>query len=182
MFAPKHLHEKTLKCLDWYLKATQDKGLILNPSSETLKIDCFPDADFAGTYGHEKTNNPAYVKSPTGYVTNVANCPVLWASKLQRETTGSTMQAEIIALAHSMCKLLPIMDMVESMSSAVRLLSPQMSMQVSIHEDNAGALILVEMLPPQFTPCSKFYAIKTIWFREQIVLRGIKLFNSNTVE
>ena len=88
----------------------------------------------------------------------------MWASKLQQETTGSTMQAEIIALAHSMRELLPIMDMVESMSSVVGLPSPQTSMHVSIHEDNAGALILAETLPPQFTPRSKFYAIKTIWF------------------
>ena len=80
------------------------------------------------------------------------------------------MQAEIIALAHSMRELLPIMDTVESMSSVVGVSSPQTSTHVSIHEDNAGALIMAETLPPQFTPRSKFYAIKTIWFREQIVL------------
>ena len=68
------------------------------------------------------------------------------------------------------------------MSSVVGLLSPQTSMHVSIHEDNAGALILAETLPPQFTPHSKFYAIKTIWFREQIVLRGIKLLKIDTIE
>eukprot|EP00804_Cyclotella_cryptica_P007048 CCRYP_019910-RA/>CCRYP_019910-RA protein AED:0.20 eAED:0.20 QI:0/-1/0/1/-1/0/1/0/80 len=55
-------------------------------------------------------------------------------------------------------------------------------MNVSIHEDNAGALVLAETLPPQFTPRSKHYAIKTIWFREQIVLRGIRLFKIDTVE
>ena len=133
-------------------------------------------------YGHEKNDDPACVKSRTGYVITVADCPVLWASKLQQETAGSTMQAEIIALAHSMRELLPIMDMVESMSSVVGLPSPQTSMHVSIHEDNAGALILAETLPPQFTPRSKFYAIKTIWFREQIVLRGIKLLKIDTIE
>jgi len=55
-------------------------------------------------------------------------------------------------------------------------------MNVSIHEDNAGALVLAETLPPQFTPRSKHYAIKTIWFREQIVLREIRLFKIDTVE
>jgi hypothetical protein len=182
MFAPKHSHEVALKRLGRYLKATRDKGLILSPSSRTLKIDCFPDADFAGMYGHEKNNDPACVKSRTGYVITVADCPVLWQSKLQTETAGSTMQAEIIALAHSCRELLPLMDMVESLSSAVGLQRPKTSMHVSIHEDNAGALILAETLPPQFTPRSKFYALKTIWFREQIVLRGIKLFKIETVE
>ena len=92
------------------------------------------------------------------------------------------MQAELIALAHSMRELLPLMDMVVSLSSAVGLESPETTMNVSIHEDNAGALILAETLPPQFTPRSKFYALKTIWFREQIVLRGIKLFKIDTIE
>ena len=33
-----------------------------------------------------------------------------------------------------------------------------------------------------FTPRSKYYAIKTIWFREEIVKRGIKLLKIDTVE
>ena len=42
--------------------------------------------------------------------------------------------------------------------------------------------MLAETLPPQFKPPSKHYAIKTIWFQEQIVLRGIKLVKIDTVE
>lgn len=56
------------------------------------------------------------------------------------------------------------------------------TLKVSIHEDNAGALILAETLLPQFTPQNKNYAIKTLWFREQIVLRRIKLIKIDTVE
>jgi len=55
-------------------------------------------------------------------------------------------------------------------------------MNVSIHEDNAGALVLVETLSPQFTTRSKHYAIKTNWLHEQIVLRGIKLLKIDTVK
>jgi hypothetical protein len=46
-FAPKQLHEDALKHIGCYLKGTLDKGLILHPSDD-LKIDCYPDADFAG--------------------------------------------------------------------------------------------------------------------------------------
>jgi hypothetical protein len=53
---------------------------------------------------------------------------------------------------------------------------------VSIHEDNAGALVLAETIPPEFTPRSKYYAIKTVWFREEIIRRGIKLLKIDTVE
>ena len=55
-------------------------------------------------------------------------------------------------------------------------------MKVSVHEDNLGALVLADMLPPQFTPRSKYYAIKTIWFRKQIHTRGIKLIKIETQE
>ena len=74
------------------------------------------------------------------------------------------------------------MDMVASLSKILHLPNPATSMHVSIHEDNAGALVLAETLPPQFTPRSKHYVIKMIWFREQIVKRGIKLFKIDTAE
>ena len=48
-------------------------------------------------------------------------------------------------------------------------------MHVSLHEDNTGALVLAETIPPQFTPRSKYYAIKMVWFREEIKRCGVKL-------
>ena len=74
----------------------------------------YPDADFAGMYGHEEPTDPASVKSRTGYVITVADCPVHWQSKLQTETALSTMEAEIVVLAHSCRELFPIMDIVAS--------------------------------------------------------------------
>ena len=56
------------------------------------------------------------------------------------------------------------------------------TINVSIHGDNAGVLILAQNLPPQFTPQSKYYASKTIWFREDINKRGIKLLMIYTVD
>jgi hypothetical protein len=182
MFCPKKSHELALKRIGRYLKATRDKGLILNPSGDVLKIDNYPDADFAGMYGYEENDDPTCVKSRTGYVITVADCPVLWQSKLQSETALSTMEAEIIALAHSCRELLPIMDMVKALSNAFGLPDPSTTMNVSIHEDNAGALVLAETLPPQFTPRSKWYHVKTIWWREQIVTRGITLRKIATAE
>ena len=67
-FCPKKSHEEALKRIGRYLKATRDRGLVLNPSGEILKIDAYPDADFAGLHGHEKPTDPASVKSRTGYV------------------------------------------------------------------------------------------------------------------
>ena len=55
-------------------------------------------------------------------------------------------------------------------------------MRVSDHEDNSGALVLAETLPPQFTPRSKYYATKTIQFWEEIHKWGIKLLKIETSE
>ena len=54
-------------------------------------------------------------------------------------------------------------------------------MKVSIHEDYASVLVVAET-HPQFTPTSKHYASKKIWFRKLIVLRGIKLLKIDTIE
>ena len=82
MFSPKNLHETALKRISCDLKATRDQGLILNPNSDVCKLDCYPDADFSGMYGHELPTDPECVNSRTGFVTTFADCPVYWASKL----------------------------------------------------------------------------------------------------
>jgi hypothetical protein len=92
------------------------------------------------------------------------------------------MEAEVIALGACMKELIPIMDMVQSLAVAVGISAGDVNMRVSVHEDNSGALVLAETLPPQFTPRSKYYATKTIWFREEINRRGIKLLKIETSE
>ncbi len=134
-------------------------------SSENLvKIDSFLDADFAGMYVHEGIDDPVCVKSRTRYVIMVANCPIMWQSKLQSETALSTMEADIVVLAHSCCMLFSIMDRVSIMGKAIDLPVGNTIIQVSIHEDNARSLVLAKTLPPQFTSQSKHYHVKTVWF------------------
>ncbi len=78
MFFPLLVHEQTLKGIGPYLKATSDKRLIKKHSKKLLKIDSFPDANFAGMYGHEAMDDPVCVKCRTGYAIMVANCPIMW--------------------------------------------------------------------------------------------------------
>ena len=72
--------------------------------------------------------------------------------------------------------------MVLSIGKAVGLPIGTTTMNVSIHEDNAGSLILAKNLPPQFTLRTKYYASKTIWFCEEIFKHKIKLLKIATVE
>ena len=61
------------------------------------------------------------------------------------------------------------MDIVAEIGEVVGMETKELvSMHVSIHEDNAGAFVLAKTIPPQFTPRSKYYTIKTVWFREEI--------------
>jgi hypothetical protein len=151
MFCPKHSHELALKRIGRYLKQTSDRGMVMNPSTDICKIDAYPDADFAGMYGHEKPVDPSCVKSCTGFVITFADVPILWKSQLQTETALSTMEAEIIALSACCRDLFPIIDMIESVTRQVNLPIGETTMKLSVHEDNSGALALAKTLPPQFT-------------------------------
>jgi hypothetical protein len=152
MSCPKHLHELALKRIGCYLKQTSDHGMVMNPSSNVCKIDACPDADFAGMYGHEDHTDPTCAKSCTGFIITFAECSVFWQSKLQTQTALSAMEAEIIALSACCRELFPFIDMVHSLAEATNLPIGNMIMNVSIQEDNLGALVLAKTLPPQFTP------------------------------
>ena len=156
MFCTKHSHITALKRFGCYMKATRNRGLILDPCAESCKLDCYPDANSDGIYGHEQPTDPAYVNSRTGFIITFADCLVYWESKLQTTTALSKMESEINALAHSCRELFPIIYITISLGKAVGLPIGDTTMNVSIHEDNAGALILAKILPPQFTPCCKY--------------------------
>ncbi len=92
------------------------------------------------------------------------------------------MEAEIVPLAHSCCKLFPIMDGVSIMGKAIGLPVGNTTIQVSNHEDNPGALILAKTIPPQYTSQSKDYYTRTIWFQKEIVNFGIRLLKIFTTK
>ncbi len=81
------------------------------------------------------------VKSRTGNIIMVDNCPIMWQYKLQSQTTLSAMETEIITIDYSCCELIPITDVVSVMDKAIGLTDGNITVQVSIHEDNAGALV-----------------------------------------
>ncbi|KAL7474101.1 LOW QUALITY PROTEIN: hypothetical protein ACHAW6_000093, partial [Cyclotella cf. meneghiniana] len=89
-----------MKWIERYLKATRDKdkGLILHLSGK-LTVDAYPDVDFAGLYDYESNTDPACVKSRSGFLIMVSDCPMVWVFKLQTDTDLSTMEAERNALA-----------------------------------------------------------------------------------
>eukprot|EP00804_Cyclotella_cryptica_P024840 CCRYP_001779-RA/>CCRYP_001779-RA protein AED:0.06 eAED:0.06 QI:0/0/0/1/0/0/3/0/1231 len=174
-FCPTCRHELALIRIGRYLKGTMDKGIIMSPS-DTPCVDCYPDADFAGLYGHEDSQDPHCARSLTGYLITVFNCPVLWKSKLQTEIALLTMEAEYVALSTSCKDLFPIVDLIRELGAAVGLdISSVTNMHIKIHEDNVGALTLASLEPQRMTPRSKHYAIKYHWFREHVHACRVRL-------
>ena len=80
---PKEVHYKAVKRIARYLHSTKDKGLVLCPSD--VNLHCYADADFAGNYVKENGDDPASVKSRSGFIILYGGCPIAWQSKLQTE-------------------------------------------------------------------------------------------------
>ena len=75
--SPRRSHELALIELGRYLKGTAEKGLIFKPTKDNdFKIDVFVDAAFAGGWTFEPSTSPESVKSRTGYLIEIANCPI----------------------------------------------------------------------------------------------------------
>ncbi len=79
---PKQPHADAVKWLGCYLKATCDKGLVLQPTSKS--IDVYVDADFARNWNKNKAAAHSYtVHSRHAYNIMYTGCPVHWASQLR---------------------------------------------------------------------------------------------------
>jgi hypothetical protein len=118
------------------------KGLILKPS-DCLTLDCYVDADFAGLYGVKGDQDPVCVKSRTGYCLTLANCPLIWVSKLHTEIALSTTEAEYIALSQLLRDLIPMRRLFTAVSEGLRLqANPTAIVHSTVFEDNNGALAI----------------------------------------
>ena len=75
--------------------------MIFKPCKDST-VDCYVDADFAGLGGHEDPLYHFCVRSRTGFVITIANCPFLCVSKLQTETALSTLHVKYMVLSQSL--------------------------------------------------------------------------------
>ena len=64
---PKGIHERAVKRIGRYLKATKNRGMIIVPD-KVLGLDLFTDVDFAGLYNVEDVNKSISVESRTGWL------------------------------------------------------------------------------------------------------------------
>jgi hypothetical protein len=123
------------------------------------------------------------VKSRTGYVINLAECPIIWVSKLQSDIALSTMEAEYNALSTAMKDLLPLKRLVEKVANSVGLeFQTIIEMRTTVWEDNSGALTLANLEPGRMTPRSKHYGVKYHWFRSHLKPNNIEIVKIDTAD
>ena len=150
--SPKVSHASAVKTIIRYLKRTYDKGLIVKPDG-TLNLTCYVDADFAGLYRREPDDSPNSnkiddspnsVRSRTGYIILLGNCPLALKSQLhQSEIALSTLEAKYAALSMAMRTLLPLRAILLEAIRELRLSTETAStIKCTVFEDNNGALSL----------------------------------------
>ena len=132
-----------------------------------MELDLYVDADFAGLWGHEHDQDPVFVKSRTGYLITLGECPVIWVSKLQTEIALSTLESEYIALSQAMRDLVPMRRLLQEVGTKMNLdFAKPALVHSTIFEDNNGALGLATS--PKLTPRTKHIGVKYHWFKSLI--------------
>eukprot|EP00957_Ditylum_brightwellii_P106249 8105783-Ditylum_brightwellii.AAC.1 len=72
----------------------------------------------------------------------VADCPIIWNSKLQTIISESNMERKYISLFAAWNKLLPLKNFFERITVSLGIIKKQLSIYITIWEDNKSALSL----------------------------------------
>jgi hypothetical protein len=97
MHDPKKQHMEAVMRIIRYLKGCPGKGLLYK-SNGSLQVDCYTDADWAGSLDDRR--------STSGYCTFLGGNLITWRSKKQSVVARSTAEAELRAMAHGVCEVL----------------------------------------------------------------------------
>ena len=173
---PKKSHASAIKTIVRYLSGSKDKGTIFTRPKE-LKLECYVDADFAGLYGREPSEEATSVKSRTGYIISLGGCYLLCKSQLQSMIALSTSESEYGALSQAMRTLLPIQEMVLELVANVELVDNMgseifgtrtkvLEFETTVYEDNTAALSLANN--QHVTSRTKHWCVKFHLFWDHI--------------
>ena len=186
--APKESHAAGVKRIIRYLNGTKDEGMYLEPTGE-LNVDCYVDADFAGLWKSEDSQDPLCVKSHSGHMITFMGCPLQWKSKLQTQIALSTMESEYIALSLAMRELIAVRATLKEIFTHV-FHSPDAKLTYSaiakgfsippskVYEDNEACLKFASM--PKMSPRTKHIAVPYHFFRSKVKELEIKVLAVDT--
>ena len=133
-----------------------------------------------GGWNNADATNADSVLSRTGYVITYAGCPIIWCSKLQTEIALSTVESEYMALSQSLREVIPLMTLLEEISSVFPTILNKPKVHCKVWEDNRGCMILAS--EGKFSPRTKHIAIKYHHFRSKVEDGSISIHPIDTRE
>jgi hypothetical protein len=172
--APRHSHAIAVKKIAHYLQhALQENQGLTFKTTNACELNLYVDADFAGLWSYEDDQDPVCVKSRTGYVITLSDCPVQWSSSLQKEIALSTLEAEYIALCQSMRAMIPMRRAFVEMCTQFQLNGDSpVPVKSKIFEDNNGCISTCKA--PKMTPRTKHFGVKYHFVRSFFSPDGVK--------
>ncbi len=87
-----------------------------------------------------------------------ANCPIYWASCLQKEIALSTAKAEYIAMSSALPKVIPLMTLMKELYTIFLVNINKPNFFCKVHEDNQSTIRMAKS--DKFTPRTKHSALK----------------------
>ena len=175
----KHIHERAVKKIVKYLLGMKERGIVCRPD-ENKGLECYADADFAGSWDIRDPNNPDNVMLRTGYVAICPGCPAVWCSKLQTEIALSTMEVEYITLSQAMQEVIPLVSLVEKLESLIPFFNPTPQIRCKIFKDNRSCINVAGSA--RLHPRTKHIAIKYHHFPSFVMNGSIKIYPIGTRE
>ena len=170
---PSKEHEEAVKRICRYLLLTKDKGLLLKPDT-SRGLECFVDADWAGSWTHESSHDPISTRSRTGFVIMYAGCPLLWKSSMQSLTALSTTEAEYVALSSALRSVINVINLMQDLKSKgfpMHHSTPKIKCRT--FEDNMSCIKLATN--HRIRPRTKHFSLRLHHFRSHIIDKTISI-------
>jgi hypothetical protein len=175
---PKLSHEQHIKRILRYLRATRHEGLTFKPNWDE-GFQCHVDADFAGNWNKEHSDDPSCAYSRSGYFVTYAGCPILWGSKLQSLVALSTTESELIALSTALREVIHLMKLLKELrASGIPVPFTKPKIRCKVFEDNAPCIEIAKN--PKFRPRTKHLAIRLFHFLSYVQSGEIEIEHVST--
>jgi hypothetical protein len=160
--------------------STKNDGLILKPD-KSRGLECYVDADWAGSWLDRSSNDPLSSHSRTGFVILYAACPIIWASKMQQLIALSTTEAKYIALSTALREVITVIHLLEDLrSQEFRIFHPTPKITCRTFEDNESC---IEIATNHTTrPRTKHLSVRLHHFRSHVVKKTITIEHISTKE
>ena len=139
---PKKSYDVAIKTIVRYLVRTKDKGLYFKPDG-SYHLRCWVDANFAGLFGKEPSENVDAARSRYGYIITFGGVPLVWKFQLITGICLSTLRPEYVGLTNALRALIPIRSMITIILDYLLLPSSNCpEVRCTVFEDNQCAYLL----------------------------------------